>query len=216
MFRKELKILLFLSTLILLNSCIDLKDEYPSFEYYSIGNLDTYVNKDNSIDYVLQIRDVSIAGMYSTRNILANEGDNKVRKYHYHKWIDDINSMATDYLIRKFNNANEFNNSVVSTRTMLIPDFILDCKIEEVFIRNSESGKMGENYVEMEVHANLIKLEKGSPKNTVLFSKDYDQKINRKNSSVRNIAPSLDKALDVIGNEILSDVLFNLKEYNAD
>ena len=154
----------------------------------------------------LVVRDLSLNEAYSGVQLIANWEKNRVQKYFYHRWINDFSQIATDFLITRFERMNIFKGGVSNSTTSIIPDYILEGNITELYAQNSEIDVKGNCYVNMEVSVTFFRRnQNGSPIEQV-FSKIYSQKTQRLNKNAESIPEAFSKSYSMICDQIIVDV----------
>ena len=115
----------FLWIIIVFSSCINIKDEYPQVEYYQLKQEQSRVNRFESIEGLLLVRDFGINDEVDSEHIIANWDNGQVQRYFYHRWISNCSAMYTDFIVNRFNFNNSFSKGVVKSNSMMPPNFTI-------------------------------------------------------------------------------------------
>lgn len=211
----------FLSFLIIttfsFSACINIKSEYPNINYYKLTSEIVNIEKKDTIDCALQIRNFGISDEYKTDRLLVKWVDDKetnLKVYYYHRWLAPFEDMFTDFLIKRMNEANSFTGGVLKSSTLAMPDYIIEGRILEMQSVSSESSLPGSNFIELVVNAGLMKRSDGKAGLDIVFNKTYSQKIVRRDNSIASIAEGLSKAASYISDMIMIDVQNSLDNNN--
>lgn len=197
------KIILGLISALLLSSCIKLKEDYPSIDYYSLQLKPIQIEKLGQVEGALLIRNFNISSEYETDHILVTWDDNRVQRYYYHRWLTNFNNMATDFVTMHINQVDIFSEGAISGSSLVIPDFVMEGKIMEMITFNSAKGQ---SYVQLTVNARLMQRNIADNELAIKFNKIYTQRINRQNSQINNVAEAYSKALSLITQMIILDI----------
>lgn len=202
----KIKIIFWIGIILLISGCIHLKDEYPKINYYTLKHEPTSLSNMAQKNVSLIIRDLSLNESYSGVQLLANLEKNKVQKYFYHRWINDFSQIATDFLITRFDRMNIFKGGVSNSTSSIIPNYILEGKITELYAQNSEIDVKENCFVNMEVSVTFFRRnQKGDPIEQI-FSKIYSHKTQRPNNNAESIPEAFSKSYSMICDQIIVDV----------
>jgi ABC-type uncharacterized transport system auxiliary subunit len=202
----KIKIIFLIGIISLISGCINLKDEYPKINYYTLKHEPTSLSNMALKNVSLVVRDLNLNEAYSGVQLLANWEKNRVQKYFYHRWINDFSQIATDFLITRLTRMNIFKGGVSNSTTSIIPDYILEGKITELSAQNSEVDVKGNCFVNMEVSVTFFRRnQKGVPIEQI-FSKIYSVKSQRMNNDAETIPEAFSKSYSMICDQIIVDV----------
>lgn len=194
--------------LILISGCINLKSVYPEIQYYRLSqeagilqNLNTGTIKGN-----LQIRNFTIGAELETEHLLALVDENKLQVYQYHRWISDINDLITDFFVTRWNSYNFFSGAVLKSSTMIIPDYILEGHVLDMFAHNNKDNVKDGNFVYISLRVTLLKRIPLSTDRNIVINKVYTNKTLRESSSVNTLAPTYSKCISEIADKMLYEI----------
>ncbi len=201
----KLKYIFFILIILLLNSCINLKDEYPDIKYYNLAQIK---EKDIDIyksDALLYVRNVDIGSAVYGSQIMVNWDGKRLQKYFYHRWAEDFDLIANDFITQRFQNSGVFQLGVSKTIGSALPDFILDVFINDLYIesrRNSDEISS----VNLEITVSLLKRNSADKDNDVLFNKTYKNRTVRPDNRIENVAETVSIGFSKLTDQIIVDV----------
>lgn len=201
----KLKYIFFILIILLLNSCINLKDEYPDIKYYNLSQIKGKEIDIYKADALLYVRNVDISSAAYGSQIMVNWDGKRLQRYFYHRWAEDFDLIASDFISQRFQNAGVFKQGVSKTIGSALPDFILDVIINEVNIE-SRSNSDEINSVNLELTTSLLKRNSGEKDNEVIFNKTYKIRTVRPNNRIENVAENVSIALGKVTDEMIVDV----------
>jgi ABC-type uncharacterized transport system auxiliary subunit len=195
-----------LSLIIGLSGCINIKSEYPQIDYYRLNQEPTTFKNTATIEGILQIRNFVVNEQFESNYLLVMKDDNSIQKYYYHRWITDISSMITDFVITRFNNMKSFSGGVIRASGMLTPDYILEGQVLDFSARNTENNDKQPPYVTASIQVSLVRRIPFQTEIHLILNKVYSVKINRENNNVRSIPPAYSKSISQISDMLINDV----------
>jgi ABC-type uncharacterized transport system auxiliary subunit len=199
----------FFAVFMTLQSCITIKDNYPDIKFYSLthepASVLTYPKQDLSLLF-LSLR---ISPEIDSRHLIGYT-DGKLQRYFYHRWINDLNDLSSDYLINKISESSLFGKGVIKSSSIIIPDLILEGEILDAKASSNDNNKPESNYVEVKIRFSFIRRSAAGSERKIIFNKDYNEKALRSNYEVNTIAPAISKALTQISNKLIDDINQNL------
>ena len=74
--------------LLVLSSCIRIKDKFPEINYYTIKDMPSEIGVGAKVKGSLLVREVNISQAYDTRYMYQTTSEGSIEKYHYHQWLD--------------------------------------------------------------------------------------------------------------------------------
>lgn len=201
----KLKYIFFILCILLFNSCINLKNEYPEIKYYNLSQVNDKPLDVYKYDAILLVRNVDISAAIYGSQILVNWDSKSYQKYFYHRWADDFDLLTSDFITQRFQNSGVFKSGVTKTIGSALPDYILDVIINDLFIE-SKSNSDEINSVNLEITVSLLKRNSDDKDNKVLFNKQYKNRTIRQNNRIENVAQNVSIAISKITDEIINDV----------
>jgi ABC-type uncharacterized transport system auxiliary subunit len=202
----KIKIIFFIGIISMVSGCIHLKDEYPKINFYILKHEPTSLSNMAQKNVSLVIRDLYLNEAYSGSQIFANWEKNRVQKYFYHRWINDFSQIATDFLITRFDKMNIFKGGVSNSSTTIIPDYIIEGNIIELYAQNNEIINKNNCFVNMEVSITFFRRNKSGVPIEQVFTKIYSQKTQRPNNDAETIPEAFSKSYSIICDQIIVDV----------
>ncbi len=196
-----------------LSGCINLKDEYPEISYYQLSDLPSTISEIKQIKGALHIRNFSINSECDTKHLLANWDGIRVQKYYYHRWINDISDMTTDYIFNRIAKLKVFSEGPIRSTSVIIPEFILEGQIINLNVNNTENPEKGKNNVEIEMKINLIIKNQDKPGEKTIFTELYSETVIRQNNFASSIAPACSRGLSLISDKISVDISNAITKY---
>lgn len=192
--------------LLALTSCISFKSEYPQIDFYRLNQEPPNKKNIATVDAILQIRTIGVNEQLDQQNLMAIDDETKIQKYYYNRWITDISSMVTDFVLTRFNVLKAFSGGTIRAGTMLSPDYILEGQLLEMIAHNSSKPEKDQNYVTVTLQISLIKRFQNKTNTELLFTKVYNSKIVRENSLVTTIPPAFSKAFSDVSDLMMNDI----------
>jgi len=191
--------------LFVLTSCINIKSDYPSIEYYRLKQMDNPNINTGTMNGLFQIRDFTIGVELETNYLLALWDDNTIQRYNYHRWIGNCSEMITDFFITRYNNNNAFSEGVIPSSSVLIPKYVMEGQVLDMMAHNSSTDNNA-NWVNLSIRVNIIRLEPLKMEKPVIHSKVYNTRIQRANNSVATIPPAYSRAFSELADLIMKDI----------
>lgn len=204
------KIISLIFLIIVTNSCINLKSDYPDIQFYNISPDFDSIKSDFQIPGSIFIRQFSSGNAYDTDYFIASTGENKIKKYFYHRWTDNFNNLATDYFIQTFTRKKIFSDGVYESTSYIIPDFVLEGHIIEILAHNDLDNNEN-NYASISINLSFINRGNKLNEPVKLFNKEFSAKVKRPNKKVSTIAPAFDSCMTIITNKLIKEISHSLK-----
>lgn len=198
---------IYISLIFSINGCINLREDYPIINYYSLSNLSSKELRQK-IPGVLQIRNFTAPLYLSGQRILVENFDGSSQRYYYHRWSDNFDQLLTWLAISKISSLKVFTGGVVSQNTNLIPDYVLEGEL--LNYRPFNHKIEDSSFVEMTIKFTLIGFNQDSANYRLYFTRVYNQKISRNNRPASiPIATNLaaNEIIDLLINDIINNVL---------
>ncbi|HRP01561.1 MAG TPA: ABC-type transport auxiliary lipoprotein family protein [Candidatus Kapabacteria bacterium] len=201
----KLTLIFFIISIFSLNSCINLKNEYPDIKYYSLSQI-----KDKSLDIYkvdasLYVRNISTNSIIYGSQLIINWDDASIQKYFYHRWAEDFDLIANDFITQRIQESGLFKQGVTKVIGSILPDYILDISIDDLDI-DSKSNSDEINSVTLQITISLIKRNFEGKDNIFLFNKTYQNRAIRKNNKVENVAENTSLVLSKIVDDMIVDI----------
>lgn len=194
----------FVSILILLvlSSCIRIKDKFPEINYYKIKDMPSEIGVGAKVNGSLLVREVNISQAYDTRYMYQATSEGSIEKYHYHQWLDLPSTLISDFFYNRFNNYEAFSGGVIKDNSKLYPDYILELSITKFdAIKAGDGGR-----VNVAITALLFKNANNKPNSEVVFSDSFSLEINREDGSAKSISNGFSKILSLLADKILVQI----------
>lgn len=207
-FNKLMLILIIPLILVSVNSCINIKSDYPQIQYYRLNQEPTKLKNIGKIEGSLQVRAITISEEFKYDNLLALWDSSYIQMYYYHRWIANPDALVTDFIINRLNNLNVFKNGVLNSSSIAVPDYILEGQIIDWTVYSSNKGISGQytNSVSFAIRINIVKRDSlGSIRNNII-NKVYSIRIPRPNTNVQSIAPAFSSAVSSVTDMIIMDI----------
>ncbi len=191
-------------------SCINIRTEYPKIDYYKLDSFKSVISTGLQIPGVLQIRDCYPAENVDTDHLYAMWDNKNIRKYYYHRWVSDFPSLLTDFFKQRYSQLNVFKSGVVSSSSILDPDYTLELRLLQMDAISSVKYEKDSCYVEVSMQAVFTKKPSKGADAQIIISETFKTQAKRPNNDVTSIAPAFGKAFSD-----LSDMIF-VSFYNAE
>lgn len=188
---------------IVTSGCINIKSDYPDISYYTITPDKDSLISDYMIDGSVLVRAFDISNSYDTDYITVM-AEKKVKKFFYHRWADNFDKLATDYIIQAFIEKNLFSKGVYSTSTYVVPDYILEAYIIQV--KNVYDEENDDNYSEVKIKFNMLRRLNKTSEPINIFNKEFSSKVHFEDDKVKYIAPAINKAMKNITNKLFETI----------
>jgi ABC-type uncharacterized transport system auxiliary subunit len=200
--RLYLAIVLFCS-IFYLQSCINIKSEYPPIEYYQLPEYPSILSKDMKLPASLQIRDCSSAEGIDSDHLFAIWDNGGIKRYFYHRWISDAPTLVNDFFKRRYSELNVFTNGIVNSSSLANPDYVLELRLLQMDCHSSNKHEEDSSFVEVSMSATLSEISASASEKQIVLSQNFKTKVKRPDSEVKSIAPAFGKAFSE-----LSDMVF--------
>lgn len=142
---------------------------------------------------ILKIRNASLPLYLNSQSIIYIK-DGISNSYAYHFWADTPSDFYRSLLLSKFEKSKIFKALILQGNS-LEADYILDSRMdsfEQIINKN-------ENYVKISVSVNLI----SAKENTIVSHHFFEIKENIETIDIFSTAKTFEKALNLLGNEII-------------
>lgn len=193
----------YLLLMFMLVSCVGIPTDYPENEYFGFSKENIPKVLEQSLPISIFIDDVSMSPEYDDIYIKSIDGDNKVEKYIYYKWIASPSEMIQNYYNTLILKSNIFGNGVYTFKKRTIPDYILNIDVIQF--------DAYEENVEMTINFTLIKILTNKTSNKLILQKSFTKLIERENSKARSIPLAFNAALEEISTDFINDITTLLK-----
>ncbi len=201
-----------LALIILLASCISLKEEYPEYKYYRLTQLPSTLEEEDlaPLDASLQVRGFCASEGVNTDHFIAVYDETRMKKYYYHRWIANVADLTTDFLVNRYNQINVFAEGVVKSGSLIMPDYILEGQILDMTAQNDEENEKYSVFIALRI--TLLKKEHLKTSENIIFNKVFTEKVERKNEEIPSIASAFSKAASKVSDEILLEIIKAVKK----
>ena len=194
-----------------LTSCINIRTPSPNINYYTLEPGEISKEKFEQLPGALKIRKFTISNEYDTEHIIATRSDNRIKKYFYHRWLNNFSQMSLDYIINTFSKNEIFDKGVLESTTYVLPDYILEGHIIELYAMNDEDED-GDNYVKLSVKYNFIKRFDEAKDPAIIFNKVFTEKVKRPDNKARSILKVFNIAMNRITLDLIKEITRSVKE----
>lgn len=207
------KAIYLLAILFIASSCINLKSPYPDVSYYRLNAEPYAVKQIDTIEATIQMRNLTINDEFNTDHIIASKLPSKeVQVYYYHRWISKFDDLISGYVLSRINSYGIFKGGFVPSNSINVPNYILEGRILHVQANNNDKkNEPDANWVELTINMSFYKRSETEAGLSLLFNKNYTQRINRQNSLVETIPQSMSKAIAFISDMVLVDMHSSIK-----
>ena len=197
--------ILILTLVIFLNSCINLREDYPQINYYELESInDTSFSYD--INGIIQIRNVIASPSIDNDLVYVHTEDGTLKKLYYNRWNESYDLQVYRLLLEKFNTADIFTGGVISQSSAIIPNYILEVEILQLQIYDTPD----ENYVDFKAKISLLNYNSTSLQMELSFTKIYEIHKTRVNSKITNIFPAINELTNDFIEQVIQDVIREL------
>ncbi len=188
---------LFLS-FIILSGCIGIPTDYPENEYYAISREGQDYFGKSDFPYSIYIEQLNMSSELDDIFIKFTNSENKVEKYHYHRWSNSPSNMLETYFTTMIIKSKIFSSGVFITSKRILPDYVLTIDVIQF---DAYSDK-----VDILMNFNIVSYDQSDSKNQSQLQKTYFKSIERSNKSVASIPKAFNEAINQIGVEFLKDI----------
>ncbi len=208
---KLFKIIFLIVVLSSFYGCIDIKSDYPVINYYKLEHDSLMDWNPGPLESTVVLRNFDIASQYKTNRFIAMFKESRVKLYYYHRWITDCQEVITDFVLQRVNNYDIFTGGLITSGSIVFPDYFLEGTILEMAALNDEDEEEN-NFVRLSIKINLIKREPMKNEENVLLSNIYHEKAQRKNNKAKTIAPAFSIAASNLVDNIIKDIYTTIKK----
>jgi ABC-type uncharacterized transport system auxiliary subunit len=205
----SLKVTLIIIILIsfqILTSCINLREDYPDINYYSLSPKATEVSKIKT-EGILQVRSFTSSIALTEKRFQVENSKGEIQKLYYYRWNDNFAELFTWLTISKLNLEKYFVGGVVSQNTVQIPNYILEGEILGLEIYNGTNKQDDTSYVKLTLKISLLSYTKNSSDLEMIYSNIYTDKVQRLDNKAETIAPAVNSAANNIIETLAKDIL---------
>ena len=195
--------------LFLLNSCINLREDYPEIKYYSLANTSNKESREKVFG-ILQVRNFSSPLSLSGQRILVENPDGSTQRLYYHRWSDNFDQLLTWLVIERLSEQKIFSGGVVSQNSNLVPNYILEGEILNLTAFNHKIPDS--SFVELSVKISLLGYNADSTNFALYFTNYYKHKVNRNNGKPNSIPQAVNIAANEIIEKITKDIIKNINQ----
>lgn len=204
------KLIPYLIPLLMLASCVNLREPYPIIDYYSITQESSLLKNLPVKEVSLMVRRVSVNESFDTPHILVTNEFSGVQKLFYHRWVSDVSTLTTDFVVTRLNQSGLFKYGVLRSESVTIPDYILEIQLIDMTAFNFEPPRTQENYVTIEIKADLIKRMPNNKLETISGS-SYKQTYTRRQEGLKFIPQAYSTVFSLAVDNLISDLSNNIK-----
>lgn len=194
---------IFLLLLISLSSCISIKSDYPKIEYYRLSQEPSLITSNVVFEGLLQVRDITVTEDIDTDQFIALWDNTKLQRYFYHRWISDVPSLMTDFIVSRYGKREMFTKGISTSSSLIPPDYLLDIRVLEMMAFNSESKEPNSNKVKLSVQLSFFKRNASEALPKLITKEVFTSEQNRANSTAKTIPIAFSKAFSEISDRII-------------
>lgn len=199
------KILTITFVTIIITSCVNIRSDYPEITYYEL-EIPSVETSKVKVQNTLMVRDFKAPFLSSPRIFMVEKSTGDYEKLFYYRWANNFDILFNGALLNYLSKSEAFNGGVVTSYSSLIPAYTLEGEILNLRIYNDE--EKNKSFVELSIKVNLLGY---TPNETVEFqlfyTNLYTKRIPRETNKPENIAPAVNKAVNEICSEMLTDIL---------
>ena len=199
------KIIISLISIVIFTACVNLREPYPIIEYYNLKQEPTLLKGLPVKKPTVMVRRVIVNEAIDTPHLLINTDPTSVQKLFYHRWISDVSTISTDFLITRINQSGLLSNGVVRSGSIAIPDYVIEPQLIEMVAFNANLPGANESYVKVEFKVDILKRMPDN-KLEILYSSTYEQKFVRRKTDIKYIPEAYSKVFSLAVDNIISDL----------
>ncbi len=203
----------YLLLVLVFTACINLKSPYPDIKYYRLSNEPLMLVNLDTFPVSVQLRNITINDEFNTDHIIATDAQTrKVQVYYYNRWISKFDDLATGFLLSRISSYGVFAGGFHPASGINDPDYILEGRITNFIAINSEKKNAPDaNSVEITINCSFYRRSNEFSGLNLLFNKSYTQRVNRINYFVETIPLATSRAMALISDMILVDMINHIK-----
>jgi ABC-type uncharacterized transport system auxiliary subunit len=204
------KIFTILILIFVLSGCVNIREPYPVVEYYILKQDKTMLKDLPKSKHSVMLRRVVVNESFDTPHLLINHEGSKVQKLFYHRWIADISTISTDFVITRLNESGLLSKGVIRSSSVATPEYIIEPQLIDMTAFKSDTGDVNNNYVSIEIKVDIVKR---MPNNNldVVFSKLYQQKYIMNKTEISYIPDAYSKVFSIAVDNLIADLSNVLK-----
>jgi ABC-type uncharacterized transport system auxiliary subunit len=199
------RVILFLISFLILAGCVNLREPYPIIEYYNLQQEPTLLKGLPLKLPTVMVRRVIVNESIDTPHLLINTEPTSVQKLFYHRWISDVSTISTDFLITRINQSGLLSNGVVRSGSIAIPDYVIEPQLIEMVAFNGSQPGANESYVQVQFKVDVLKRMPDN-KLEILYSSSYQQKFVRRKTDIKYIPEAYSRVFSLAVDNIISDL----------
>lgn len=198
----KMRIIIIIVLIFQLSSCVDIIQQHPKTDYYSLKFYETDIGVGSQIPGTILIKDVEFPANLESIYLTSVSENSSIKKHHYHRWIDYPSVLVTDFIKSRFNSFEAFSGSVIGASSSIYPDYILEISIIKFDSYNTKAKN------QVEISANVVLLHKTpeSIETNVIFNKTFDETEAKEKMTANVIADAYSKALSRLIDNIAYDL----------
>jgi len=204
-----ISLLILILQLFLLSGCINLREDYPEINYYTLSNTSNKESREKVFG-ILQVRNFSAPVALAGQRIMVQDYDGSSQRLYYHRWSDNFDQLFTWLAISRLSEQKIFSGGVVSQNTNLVPNYILE---GEILNLNAFNHKIPDSsFVELSVKFSLLGYNADSSNFILYFTNSYKQKVMRNNAKPNSIPRAVNTAANDIIEKMTIDIINNINQ----
>ncbi len=198
-------IFIFLFVLLLTSSCINLREPYPSINYYTLNQEPTMLGKLQTSDKVVLLRRITVNEALNSPQILITTNKTNIQRLFYHRWISDVSSLTDDFIATRLNKSGLLSNGVIRSSSAAYPDYIIEPHLINMVAHSSLNNVTEENFVTIEIKVDLLRRDTNNNLQ-IVHSNTYKQTYIRNNQEIKYISDAYSKIFSITVDNIIADL----------
>lgn len=204
------KSLLSLFVLVMFAGCINLREPYPKIEYYNLRQVSSAPKDYPKLEQTVMLRRMLVNESIDSPHILMTTQGTNIRRLFYHRWISDLSTLGTDFIVTRLNQSGLFKNGIIRSASVTNPDYIIEPQLIEMITNETINDNPDENFVSIELKVDLVKRMDNS-KFEIVMSKSYKKQLKRESKELKYIANSYSMIFSDAIDNLISDLAENIK-----
>ncbi len=199
-------LILLLTVLLLLSSCISFKQPHLAIKNYTLEYESPTVAGKERLDCTIKIDSFSVAPIYNTRRIIYSKKPYEIDSYIYHKWISNPGDLVTYLVGRDIRNSGLFSRVLMPGERVNNFSFRLEGTLEEFY--ESDGRRSWEGV--LSININLVSEGDSETGDRIIFQKNYrvNEACDEKNPEA--LARAMSRAMKKVSEQLIEDIYITL------
>lgn len=198
--------LLFLA-LLLIGSCINLKEPSKKIEYYTFEYDPSQIAGLKPLPFVIRLVRFSVAPTYNSDQIIYRDRSFRREAYVYYKWRANPGDLVTYFLSRDMKQSGLFK-AVLPYDSIFPSSFAVEGSVDQFFEWDTEKSWKAV----LTISITLMKENEPDISKRVLFQKTYGKREVCKKKNPRALAEAMSRAMAGVSKKIIEDIYNCLKD----